>query len=364
MEKGGFNNRALPSSASNISAVSTSEESEFRPEFKKLVQEAYDQRLDDIVSKTIPSRELTAVEESICKKFICYQRRHRNFPWGLVLQGECRERNIFGSEYVNLEQLIPIALSRILKAEGADINELLSRSGMPNAKWYTSNTNISLIFSQILGKTVKVDLYQMVPCIIWLTLNYHEKFSHKRGILLKECEEELIAQRIGKEDPDTSSNLKRKIDSITNNEEYEAKKAKKEINIPYVPVSTMTPPPAPIYLPIKRNVVTTSSNNTTIQATLASNNNNSSMSFTSHMTFPTTVSLTRPPPPVYLPQPAPTLPAPTPFSSNTNTLQQRPPLPVPIISPHVPQRDTTDTSKIFLPRRPKLPTTNHDQQKY
>ena len=164
----------------------------FKPEFRRLVQEAIDKRLDNLVSLSAPARELSLMEESIVRIFPLHQSKSNPWPWGLVLCDLCREWNIFDTEPINVEQLIPVALSRILKAEGADINELLFERR--SVSWDNSSMNVSHIFSRILDKPVNFDFYQMQSAVLWLVLRYHDAFPDKRTILLKECDEELVCR--------------------------------------------------------------------------------------------------------------------------------------------------------------------------
>ena len=218
---------------------------EFRPEFKKLVQEVIDKKLSNLVSLSTPALELTLMEEGIVKKFRLNQTKRTPLPWGIVLVEECRERNIFGREPINVEQLIPIALSRILKAEGADINEMLS--GTTRVSWNDSSANVSQIFSKIMDLPVIIDFYQMSSTVLWLILKYHEMFPDKRVILLNVCEEELKLQGLVTERPIVGStgNLKRKIEEVAGYETSSSKKVRNETNITSIPVSPMAPPPAP-----------------------------------------------------------------------------------------------------------------------
>ena len=170
-------------------AENSDEEFEFRPQFKKLVQEALNKRLNNLVSMSAPARELNEMEQGILKKFPLYHSKSNPWPWVTILGEECRERNIFGPYLIKYEQLIPIALSRILNAEGADINDLMF--GRRNASWDNSSKSVSHIFSKILNKHMNVDSYQIQSSVLWLVLRYHETFQDKHELMLEDCREEL-----------------------------------------------------------------------------------------------------------------------------------------------------------------------------
>ena len=199
------------STLSNSSVV-TSGSFKFTTDFKELVLEAINKKLDDIVTMPAPDRELTPMEASIRDTYIFHRNRNRNVhPWGLVLRAVCRRRMIFGpTPFTTIDELIPIALSRILKAEGADVNKLLP--GKLVMSWHKNNTNVSMIFTHILNRFCELNEERINSTILWLILRYHEKYSDKCGILEMECEEELKLLGIGKnaeQSPDTMDLEKR-----------------------------------------------------------------------------------------------------------------------------------------------------------
>ena len=152
----------------------------------------------------------------------CQHKNSKLPPWGRVLIAFCQK--IFGPNSFTIEQLIPVALSRILKAEGSNVSSMLPA---PDAGWYKKSTNISQILSNILNISKKVEVKKKLPCLLWLILRYHEKFSDKRKALLNECEEEQIWKGDLKEkEPQPSATLKRKIVEILDIEEEDERRRK------------------------------------------------------------------------------------------------------------------------------------------
>ena len=272
----------------------------FRPEFKELVQEAITNRLDDIVSGTVLDSTLTSMEASIRKNFSMLQKKGNPRPWVHVLRLECRQRNIFGPDALLIEQLIPVALSRILKAEGVDVNNMLPKT--PISSWYLNSRSIPILFSTILNIPDRV-YSEVIPSLLWLILRYHEEFPDKHEILLKECDEEIKLQKLCTQESfvESTGNLKRKLDSVTDYEITKPKRAKKEVSIPNSLVSLTAPPPALKHIsnnsmeirarPSQANVLPifsngNSSSNNNANATSASNANISNAPIPPHVSLP------------------------------------------------------------------------------
>ena len=183
--------RYVSTSASN-SYVAFS--GKFRPEFFALVLEAVHKRFDEIITLPEPSFKHNPLEVSIRSTFLRCQSKMGDLPWDKVLCDECSRLEIFGSAPFEINEIIPIAFSRILRAEVVDINKLLTRT--PAKDWTHNSANVNHVFSKILDMTVRLKDEEIIPAVLWLVLCYHEKFPGKRGVLLERGEEELKVMNV------------------------------------------------------------------------------------------------------------------------------------------------------------------------
>ena len=166
-----------------------------------MVKEAINKDFASIVSIDEPSFKLDDLEASIRKTFFSFSSKVRegNMPWGNVIRFECRSRGIFGPAAIPINEIIPLAFSRILKAEGADVGKF-----MPSGRNVDKRRlEVSRIFSKILKRGVGITDDRKLTSVLWLILRYHELFPDRLKVLGDEVGAEEIQKQGKRKTPDT-----------------------------------------------------------------------------------------------------------------------------------------------------------------
>lgn len=196
-----LNTSSSVSSSAKNNVVASNENFEFRSEFIDVVKEAINKDFASIVSIDEPSFKLDDLEASIRKTFFSFSSKVRegNMPWGNVIRFECRSRGIFGPAAIPINEIIPLAFSRILKAEGADVGKF-----MPSGRNVDKRRlEVSRIFSKILKRGVGITDDRKLTSVLWLILRYHELFPDRLKVLGDEVGAEEIQKQGKRKTPDT-----------------------------------------------------------------------------------------------------------------------------------------------------------------
>ena len=161
----------------------------FEGKFINLVKEALGKELPKLFSNE--SNFSMDEEEQIMERYIhsVYEKYFNDLKWSYTLRKICMDLKIFGEELSQVNQFIPIGLSRILKAEGVDINQLFKNKPAIN-DWTRKVDNVAQVYSKILGRKVVLNKDNFLPSLAWLFVKYHYEYPGKRSILTTPCSEE------------------------------------------------------------------------------------------------------------------------------------------------------------------------------
>ena len=229
-----------PSKSSDTASAAVDTLSSYE-KFQALVQKAIDRELHtDFSSPNLKCERLTETEKKIYETYIAYPGR---FQWSYTLQMCCQQNALFGSVKLSVQELLPIGLSRILKAEGVNINKLLENDRV-KADWSRLPDNVALVYSGILKKKVILEKANFLPSLMWLFFSYYDSFPNSRTIMSEVCPEEvLIRQRkVQKKARVPSNTLKRKTLKKVDGDEEDINEAKSSYELVDHPVSAASVP--------------------------------------------------------------------------------------------------------------------------